>query len=181
MNFRTFPALSIFPIRLRAKRWVCFFLAILAVTLCAPAHADSTTLQRTTGIAKNKTVPKENYFQKCMRLFRFLATDKSKNHTIGERNPKFLSDFDFLDQARYSTDFGRVRSYYDPELKTRVYFGTGGRPNAAGEIPKTDPDAKALVIYFHGSGTENGSGANFNYKANELLSLGYQPMSFDYP
>ncbi len=36
-----------------------------------------------------------------------------------------------------------------------------------------DPEAKAVVIYIHGSGTEKASGINFAGKCNTLARLGY--------
>ncbi|MCK6597948.1 MAG: hypothetical protein L6Q37_06250, partial [Bdellovibrionaceae bacterium] len=69
-----------------------------------------------------------------------------------------------------------MTSFFDPNFQTRIYYSATAKPNQSGEIDVIDNNSKAVVIYFHGSGTENGSGANFNYKGNKLASLGYSSL-----
>jgi pimeloyl-ACP methyl ester carboxylesterase len=44
-----------------------------------------------------------------------------------------------------------------------------------------DPEAKAVVVFFHGSGTAQSGGINFAHNMNKLANLGYAGLSFDMP
>jgi pimeloyl-ACP methyl ester carboxylesterase len=124
---------------------------------------------------------RKGYLRYCWDIAKFFATGNYFNRHLMERNPNILSDHEFLDQARFADEYGLISSRFIPELDTRVYFSATGTPSPEGEVPLVDPKAKALFIYFHGTGTENGSGANFNYKANKLAKMGYATLAFDYP
>lgn len=102
----------------------------------------------------------------------------------GQRDPNdpdFLSDSDLIREKQRLSQFGRVTSEYDSTFKTRVYYPATAKPRPDGTIPRTDPEARALFIYFHGSGTMKASGGTFAYKQNKLAEMGYTSLGFDFP
>ena len=76
---------------------------------------------------------------------------------------------------------GQVASVLDRKLETEVYYTATGLADANGRVPRIDPEAKAVVVFFHGSGTAQSGGANFVANMNRLANLGYAGMSFDLP
>jgi pimeloyl-ACP methyl ester carboxylesterase len=76
---------------------------------------------------------------------------------------------------------GQVRALFDKKLDTRIYYTATGLPDASLRIPIIDPDAKAVVVFFHGSGTAQSGGINFVHNMNKLATLGFSAMSFDMP
>lgn len=112
------------------------------------------------------------YFKKDTRMKSDLKKDKDYN---------FLSDYDYLREKRQADKLGTVRSIFSDEFDTRIYYTANGKPNAKGEIPVVNPEARALYFYFHGSGTNKASGVNFSYKMNRLAALGYSVISIDLP
>jgi pimeloyl-ACP methyl ester carboxylesterase len=84
-------------------------------------------------------------------------------------------------EVKRSLKVGKMASYYDPKMDTRIYYAATALPDDNGVIPIVDPDAKAVFIYFHGSGTMKSSGGNFAGNINTLASMGYSTVAFDYP
>ncbi|MBL7557378.1 MAG: alpha/beta fold hydrolase [Bdellovibrionaceae bacterium] len=112
---------------------------------------------------------------------KFYLSNRWKQKEVYEAVPDLKSHYEFLAEKRSQNNSGKMTSYFDTELQTRIYYAATAKPDRLGNIPVMDPLSKGLVIYFHGSGTENGSGANFNYKGNKLSTLGYSSVSMDYP
>ncbi|MBX9767040.1 MAG: alpha/beta hydrolase, partial [Bdellovibrionales bacterium] len=99
-----------------------------------------------------------------------------------ERQPNFFSDREFLTERKYSSStLGVVDTRFVPELDTRVYYTSTGKPDVSGKVPLVDPDAKGLFIFFHGSGTMKAGGGNFTLKMNRLSQSGYAALGFDFP
>jgi pimeloyl-ACP methyl ester carboxylesterase len=92
-----------------------------------------------------------------------------------------LTDLEFLQGEKEQSTTGIMRSVEDPIFATRIYFTGTGTPQDLEGIPVVKEDARALVIFLPGAGTEGASGADFNYKANRLARLGIATLSFDYP
>ena len=67
-------------------------------------------------------------------------------------------------------------SPYDPQLQTRLYFPLS-EPDSRGLVSVVDPNADAIVIYFHGSGTRKASGKNFLPKMQALIHAGLSPLA----
>lgn len=86
----------------------------------------------------------------------------------------------FLRANTATATMGNLVSAYDPTLRTRVYFGASA-PNSRGNMPLIDPNAKAVVLYFHGSGTEKAGGRNFLSRMPALMNAGIAPVSVDLP
>jgi pimeloyl-ACP methyl ester carboxylesterase len=84
------------------------------------------------------------------------------------------------EMKRLSAD-GVVASRFDRELDTRIYFTATGLPDRSGALPLVDERARAVFVFFHGSGTAQSSGRNFKDNMNQLAQLGYASVSFDYP
>lgn len=86
----------------------------------------------------------------------------------------------FIRYLDISASMRNVVSSFDPVLKTRLYHALS-EPDAAGNVPLIPPDAKAVVIYFHGSGTKKAGGKNFLQKAHQLINSGVAVVSIDLP
>jgi len=112
------------------------------------------------------------YFKKDPRDLANMNTEQDYN---------FLSDYDYLAEKRQSDRLGVVKSVFSEDLDTRIYYTATAKPDANGKIPVTDPEAHAVYFYFHGSGTNKASGANFSYKMNKLAQMGYSVLSMDLP
>jgi len=72
-----------------------------------------------------------------------------------------------------------VRRWND-RLKTTFYH-TASEPDRLGNMPLVDPDAKAVAIFFHGSGTAKSSGRNFIHNMNWLAQQGISGVAVDLP
>lgn len=113
---------------------------------------------------------------------RFWKDKTWKSRVVVERKPKFLSDREFMEELRFSNErLGLMDTQYLKEFDTRFYYTATAKARPDGTIPMVDPEAKALVIYLHGSGTSKASGANFAGKANALAKMNYAVVSFDLP
>lgn len=75
---------------------------------------------------------------------------------------------------------GHIFKRWDPELETMIY-STMAEPRKDGSVPLVSKDAKAVVIFFHGSGTAKASGNNFKENQNILRPFGIAGISFDLP
>lgn len=113
---------------------------------------------------------------------KFFKDQTWKARVVEERNPEYLNDLDYMEETKYvNSTLGIVDTRFDPELDTQIFFTQTAKPLADGTIPVVDPEAKALVVYFHGSGTAKASGVGFAGKMNALAKLGYSSLSFDLP
>jgi pimeloyl-ACP methyl ester carboxylesterase len=99
-----------------------------------------------------------------------------------EKKPgDWTSDRAFAAMLSDTEKMGRVQSKFDQKLGTRIYYTSTGLPDAQGRPQMIDPESKAVVVFFHGSGTSQSGGANFVQNMNKLANLGYSAMSFDMP
>ncbi len=123
-----------------------------------------------------------NVFQRIADNRRFVKDETWKTRIVSERAPRYLNDLDYLEENKFANALlGSVNTKFIKEFDTRSYHTTTAKPRPDGTVPMVDPEAKALVIYFHGSGTEKASGATFSGKMNALAKLGYSSLSFDLP
>lgn len=124
---------------------------------------------------------KPGYFESIWNIAKFYLGNRWNKKEHHEETPNLNNNYSYLIEKRTQNNMGKMTSFFDPNFQTRIYYSATAKPNQSGEIDVIDNNSKAVVIYFHGSGTENGSGANFNYKGNKLASLGYSSLSLDYP
>jgi pimeloyl-ACP methyl ester carboxylesterase len=75
---------------------------------------------------------------------------------------------------------GAVYKRWDPELNTSIY-STIAEPRHDGSVPLIPKNAKAIMIFFHGSGTAKSSGKNFIENMNVLRPTGIAGISVDLP
>jgi len=75
---------------------------------------------------------------------------------------------------------GGLVKKWDPDLKTTFYH-TASEPLKDGSIPLVDPNAKAVALFFHGSGTAKSSGRNFIHNMNWLSQQGVAGVAIDLP
>lgn len=129
----------------------------------------------------SRITDRPGYFRSMWQIANFYLKNRFLSKQVEEERININSHFEFLEEKRNQNSNGKMSSFFDEELQTRVYYSAIAKPLSSGQIPVVDPESKALVIYFHGSGTENGTGANFNYKGNRLSQLGYSSLSVDYP
>ena len=123
-----------------------------------------------------------NVIQRYVENKRFLRDETWRDRVVPVRNPQFLNDLDYLDDTRYaSSTLGVVDTKFVEEFDTQIYFTATAKPLPDGTIPVVDPEAKALVVYLHGSGTMKASGVGFAGKMNSLAKMGYSSLSFDMP
>lgn len=91
------------------------------------------------------------------------------------------NDLSYLQAAQRKEIYGQVETTFSKKWDTQIYYTKTGLPNSKGEVPLIDPNAKAVYIFFHGSGTMKSSGRNFIGNMNTLANLGYAAVSFDMP
>ena len=75
---------------------------------------------------------------------------------------------------------GLLFKKWDPQLKTTFYY-TASEPGKDGSVPLIDPSAKAVALFFHGSGTAKSSGRNFIHNMNYLSQQGITGVAIDLP
>ena len=98
-----------------------------------------------------------------------------------------LEAFNWMDNKAYikaiqtKESLGVVQTFFSKSWNTQVYFTGTGLPDSNGRAPLVDPQAKAVYVFFHGSGTMKSSGRNFVSNMNTLAKLGYSAISFDMP
>lgn len=113
------------------------------------------------------------------------STSKSQiNGSNWLGNPDSVNWYDDLSigkSLKANAAVGVMRTFYDSQFKTRFYFTASAAPTEKAEMPIVDPNAKALYIFFHGSGTMKSSGKNYAAQMNELSRLGFASLSFDLP
>lgn len=75
---------------------------------------------------------------------------------------------------------GLLLKTWNPDLKTTFYY-SASEPEADGKVPLVDPKAKAVALFFHGSGTAKSSGRNFIHNMNYLAQQGIAGVAIDLP
>jgi len=75
---------------------------------------------------------------------------------------------------------GPIFKRWDEDLQTSIY-STMAEPRSDGSVPWVPKNAKAVLIFFHGSGTAKASGKNFAENQNILRPLGIAGISLDLP
>jgi pimeloyl-ACP methyl ester carboxylesterase len=96
--------------------------------------------------------------------------------------PNWANDLSMIQGSLEAAAWGPVRTFFSKEWDTQVYYaGTGKVDRETMEVPLVDPDSKAVVLFFHGSGTAKSSGANFVSNISTLAKWGYSAVSFDMP
>ena len=128
---------------------------------------------------KSPLAPKPLPIRLVQNIYRWYF--KKDTRHISEPSGDFLNDHDYIQEKRVNDKMGTVRSIFSKEFDTRIYYTATAAPDAAGVIPVVDPKSRALYFYFHGSGTNKASGANFAYKMNKMAALGYSVVSIDLP
>lgn len=121
----------------------------------------------------------------CHSVFAPKTPLVSKSHWYERRSEDAKGDFfnplSYLNEKNRADTWGRIDSKFREDLETRIWFGATGTANAKGEVPLVDPNAKAVFIFFHGSGTMQSSGKNFFGIMNNLANMGFASVSFDMP
>lgn len=122
----------------------------------------------------------------CSAVLRTVDFSKPFYERGAELPPLNLRDsVSYLREYKRAEILGRVSSKFDRSLDTRVYFTNTAIPvkNSQGKMqqPMIDPEAKAVFVFFHGSGTMQSGGKNFYGIMNSLASMGYAALSFDLP
>lgn len=93
----------------------------------------------------------------------------------------YNDDLSYLREYKRANATGSMQSKYDRRYQTRFYFSGTAVPDRNGSIQMVDPQAKAVYVFFHGSGTMKSSGRNFAGMMNTLGQMGYSAISFDHP
>lgn len=132
---------------------------------------------------KSPLAPKPLPIRLVKNIYRwyFKKDTRIKSDLIKETDYNYLSDLDYLKEKRQQDRLGIVKSFFSEDFDTRIYYTATGKPDSSGKIPIVNPNSKGLYFYFHGSGTNKASGANFSYKMNRLAAMGYSVISIDLP
>lgn len=119
---------------------------------------------------------------RCEALFTHERFDISKPLYSRGKDEKvdYQNDRSYLIGMKNSDKFGRVQSVFDRNLDTRIYYTATATPTRNGQ-KIVDSEAKAIYVFFHGSGTMQSGGKNFYGIMNKLASMGYGALSFDMP
>lgn len=98
-------------------------------------------------------------------------------------------EYDWKNEASYleaylnSSVRGTVRNFFSEKWDTRVYYTANG--TFSGTKPQesrvVDPEARAVFVFIHGSGTVKSGGKNFTSIMNVLEKMGFSAVSFDLP
>lgn len=91
------------------------------------------------------------------------------------------SDRSYIETMKLKESMGQVDTFYSEKWETQIYHSNTGIPNAKGKAPLVDPESRAVVIFFHGSGTMKSSGRNFIANMNSLANMGISSISLDMP
>lgn len=93
-----------------------------------------------------------------------------------------LSTVDLLKGTLAELPNGCVVTRYDPNLQTNLYFTvTATTEIVDGRLGEIPPDAKAIAVWFHGTGTTAANGGNFAEEMGNLTMYGIASVAFDYP
>lgn len=89
---------------------------------------------------------------------------------------------EYIDEKTRQDIFDRVDSVFSKKFDTRFWFSnTHAGLKSIEDLNVIDPEAKAVFVFFHGSGTSQSSGKNFAMLMNSLAKLGFSSVSFDLP
>ncbi len=100
---------------------------------------------------------------------------------VGQQKVDWKDDRSIIQALQRSESLGLVKTFFSKVWDTQVYFTGTGLPDAQGRIPLVDPDARAVYIFAHGSGTMKSGGKNFVANMNTLAKLGFASISIDMP
>ncbi len=166
---------------------VKIYALVLAAVLATPQKSEAQVLDFLFGAGSfgrkaGTTADCRNLYQRFVQNSKAMRDTTWKDRVVYERNPNFLFDNQYADEEKFlKSTLGIMDTKFDKEFDTRIYYTATAKPNPDGSIPVVDPEAKALIIYLHGSGTKKASGAGWAVKANALAKLGYGSLSFDLP
>ena len=133
----------------------------------------------TSGVAAQAT---SAIHAKCEMTFQVAPKGAGRSAAVRERKfEDWNNNISFGRLLLESEKFAQVRSVYDSKLETRVFYTATGLADANGRMPRIDPDSKGIVVFIHGSGTAQSSGANFTANMNRLANIGFTGMSLDLP
>lgn len=93
----------------------------------------------------------------------------------------YKNDYQYLQEYKRASQMGRVDNIISSALDTRIYYTQTAPPDLNGNPTLIDPLARAVYVFFHGSGTMQSSGKNFYGLMNTLSQLGYAAISADHP
>ena len=65
----------------------------------------------------------------------------------------FKDTLSFLREEQRTSSVGKINQFFSQRFKTRIFHNQLALPNKNGQQPVVDPKAKALIVFFHGSGT----------------------------
>lgn len=160
---------------------------VLLATLVTPSTSSANALDYIFGSGSfgrksGTTGDCGNILQRYLENRRFFKDTTWKDRVVTERDPNYLNDMDYMEEMKYTNStLGLVDTKFVKEFDTQIYYTSTAKPRPDGTIPEVDPEAKALVVYFHGSGTMKASGVGFAGKMNSLSKMGYSSLSFDLP
>lgn len=96
--------------------------------------------------------------------------------------PNWSDDLSMIQGMLELSSWNAVRTFFSSDWDTQIYYSATGKPDPkTQEIPLVDPDSKAVVLFFHGSGTGKSSGANFVHNMVPLAKWGYSGIAIDLP
>lgn len=93
----------------------------------------------------------------------------------------YHNDYSLLKVMQQQEQLGLVNTFFSKKWDTQVYYTHTAIPGSKGRTPLIDPEAKAVYIFLHGSGTMKSSGRNFIANMNTLGKLGYSAIAVDMP
>lgn len=88
---------------------------------------------------------------------------------------------EYLTLRQERETYGHTRYFDSEKHQTRFFHSAFGPANTDGKMPLVPPQASAVVIFIHGSGTVKSSGKNFVHNMNSLAKLNIAGVSFDLP
>lgn len=114
--------------------------------------------------------------QRCQQV---LSGERTRG--LEEAKVDWLSDRSYLETSQRKEVLGQVETFFSKKWDTQVYYTKTAQPDSKGRVPFIDPNAKAVYIFFHGSGTMKSGGRNFIPNMNALANLGFAAVSVDLP
>lgn len=89
---------------------------------------------------------------------------------------------EYIEEKTRIDIFDRIDTGFSKTFDTRFWYSnTNGTVKSVETLNVVDPEAKAVFVFFHGSGTSQSSGKNFSGMMNSLAKLGFSSVSFDLP
>lgn len=119
----------------------------------------------------------------CLAVFRLRpALTQSLVREDYNKPTDFYRVDEYIEEKTRQDNFDRVDTSFSKRFDTRFWFSnTHVGLKKIDELNVVDPDAKAVFVFFHGSGTAQSSGRNFAMAMNSLAKLGFSSISFDMP